>query len=59
VYDGNFFYDPWNDQFEGDPINTQSAPAGHSKGMLVWNNDGEGRVQAWICHEATAFSIYS
>ncbi|MGA2259393.1 MAG: deoxyribonuclease II family protein [Thermoguttaceae bacterium] len=44
VYDGNFFYVLWNDQFDGDPINTQSAPAGHSKGMLVWNNDGNGFV---------------
>jgi hypothetical protein len=35
MYDGNFFYVLWNDQFDGDPLNTQSAPAGHSKGMLV------------------------
>jgi hypothetical protein len=44
VYDGNFFYVLWNDQFDGDPINTEAAPAGHSKGMLVWNNDGNGLV---------------
>jgi hypothetical protein len=44
VYDGNFFYVLWNDQFDGDPINTASAPAGHSKGMLAWNNDGNGVV---------------
>ena len=35
MYDGNFFYVLWNEQFDGDPLNTQSAPAGHSKGMLV------------------------
>jgi Deoxyribonuclease II len=44
VYNGKFFYVLWNDQFYGDPINTASAPAGHSKGMLAWNNDGNGVV---------------
>jgi hypothetical protein len=44
VYHGKFFYVLWNDQFDGDPISTQSAPAGHSKGMLVWNADGNGFV---------------
>ena len=34
----------WNDQFYGDPIGTKSAPAGHSKGMLAWNKDGNGVV---------------
>jgi hypothetical protein len=44
VYNGEFFYVLWNDQFYGDPINTESAPAGHSKGMLAWNEDGNGFV---------------
>jgi hypothetical protein len=44
VYNGKFFYVLWNDQFYGDPIPTKSAPAGHSKGMLAWNEDGEGLV---------------
>jgi Deoxyribonuclease II len=42
VYDGSLFYVLWNDQFYGDPIKTESAPAGHSKGMLAWDNDGNG-----------------
>jgi len=44
VYNGRFFYVLWNDQFYGDPIKTESAPAGHSKGMLAWDNDGNGFV---------------
>ncbi len=44
VYNGKFFYVLWNDQFYGDPIATQFAPAGHSKGMLAWNQDGDGLV---------------
>jgi hypothetical protein len=44
VYNGKFFYVIWNDQFYGDPIATQFAPAGHSKGMLAWNGNGEGMV---------------
>jgi hypothetical protein len=44
VYNGKFFYVLWNDQFYGDPLQTESAPAGHSKGMLAWNNDGDGMV---------------
>jgi hypothetical protein len=44
VYNGSLFYVLWNDQFYGDPINTQSAPAGHSKGMLAWDKDGGGFV---------------
>ena len=42
VYNGHFFYVLWNDQFYGDPMDTDSAPAGHSKGMLAWNSNGEG-----------------
>ena len=44
VYNGKLFYVLWNDQFYGDPIQTQFAPAGHSKGMLAWNDDGDGMV---------------
>lgn len=39
-----YFYILWNDQFYGNPIETQGAPAGHSKGMAAWNEDGEGFV---------------
>jgi hypothetical protein len=44
VYRGKFFYVLWNDQFDGDPIRTRDAPAGHSKGMLAWNKEGAGFV---------------
>jgi Deoxyribonuclease II len=44
VYNGHYFYILWNDQFYGDPLNTEAAPAGHSKGMLAWDNDGNGLV---------------
>jgi hypothetical protein len=44
VYNGRFYYVLWNDQFYGDPLQTQSAPWGHSKGMLAWNDDGNGMV---------------
>lgn len=44
VYKGKLFYVIWNDQFYSDPIASESAPAGHSKGMLAWNKDGDGFV---------------
>ena len=44
VYNGKFFYVLWNDQFYGDPIKSKDGPAGHSKGMLAWNKDGNGFV---------------
>ncbi len=44
VYNGHSFYVLWNDQFDGDPINTKGAPAGHSKGMLAWDAAGDGVV---------------
>ncbi len=44
VYKGSFFYVLWNDQFYGDPMSTESAPAGHSKGLLAWDKDGSGFV---------------
>ncbi|TND07905.1 MAG: deoxyribonuclease II [Bacteroidetes bacterium] len=39
-----YFYVLWNDQFYGNPIATQSSPWGHSKGMVAWNDAGEGFV---------------
>ena len=44
VYNGAVFYVLWNDQFYGDPLPNQDAPAGHSKGLLAWNSDGNGMV---------------
>jgi len=49
VYDNSFHYLIWNDQFYDDPaINgctkSCSAPWGHSKGMVAWNDSGEGFV---------------
>lgn len=42
-----FNYLIWNDQFYSDPKEFPkfvSAPWGHSKGMLAWNEDGDGFV---------------
>jgi hypothetical protein len=44
VYNGSLFYVIWNDQFYNDPMPSEDAPAGHSKGMLAWNDAGEGLV---------------
>lgn len=49
VYNGSFHYVVWNDQFYDDPhiagcTNSCSAPWGHSKGMLAWNESGDGFV---------------
>lgn len=44
VYDGDYYYVLWNDQFYDDPHATMLDPWGHSKGMLAWNEDGEGFV---------------
>lgn len=44
VYNGQFFYVLWNDQFYGDPMLTEAAPWGHSKGMLAWDQNGNGLV---------------
>ncbi len=49
VYNNAFYYVIWNDQFYGDPLikgctKSCSSPWGHSKGMLVWNDAGEGFV---------------
>ena len=49
VYNGDFNYVVWNDQFYDDPqiegcTTSCSSPWGHSKGMLAWNADGDGLV---------------
>jgi hypothetical protein len=49
VHNGHYFYVLWNDQFYGDPkVCGNSANCtgrwGHSKGMLAWNEEGEGFV---------------
>ncbi len=44
VYTGRLYYVLWNDQFYGDPIISEDAPDGHSKGMLAWDNTGNGFV---------------
>jgi hypothetical protein len=52
VYNGNFHYLLWNDQFhDTEPAPVQGcsggdcgAPWGHSKGMVAWNDAGEGFV---------------
>lgn len=49
VYNGNFNYVVWNDQFYEDPpiegcTTSCASPWGHSKGMLAWNAYGEGLV---------------
>lgn len=49
VYNGKFFYVIWNDQFYGDPkVCGKSANCtghwGHSKGLLAWNDEGNGFV---------------
>jgi hypothetical protein len=49
VYDNSFHYLIWNDQFYDDPAikgctTSCSAPWGHSKGMVAWNDAGEGFV---------------
>jgi hypothetical protein len=50
VYNGNFNYVIWNDQFYGDPAlstcksSSCGAPWGHSKGLLAWNDTGAGFV---------------
>lgn len=39
-----YYYVLWNDQFYGNPIATMPSPMGHSKGMVAWNEEGEGFV---------------
>ena len=49
VYNGSFHYVVWNDQFYNHPAIAGcttfcSAPWGHSKGMVAWNDSSEGLV---------------
>ena len=49
AYFGSFHYVVWNDQFYDDPhikgcTKACGSPWGHSKGMLVWNDVGNGFV---------------
>jgi len=49
IYNGSFYYVIWNDQFYDDPdiqgcSESCGSPWGHSKGMVVWNDAGEGLV---------------
>ena len=49
VYGNSYYYVLWNDQFYGDPpikgcAKSCGSPWGHSKGMLAWNEEGEGLV---------------
>jgi len=41
---GKLFYVIWNDQFYSNPIASEASPAGHSKGMLAWDENGDGFV---------------
>jgi hypothetical protein len=51
IYNGRYYYVIWNDQFYRHPQlnacgkgDSCGAPWGHSKGMLAWNDLGEGLV---------------
>src|SRR5258708_2635008 len=50
IYSGKFHYLVWNDQFYREPnvhacsANSCGGPWGHSKGVLAWNDEGEGVV---------------
>ena len=49
VYNGSLFFVVWNDQFYDDPeiagcTKECGSPWGHSKGMLAWNEAGNGIV---------------
>jgi hypothetical protein len=51
IYNGSFNYIVWNDQFYQDPqlaacgnSNSCSAPWGHSKGIMAWDEAGDGIV---------------
>jgi hypothetical protein len=49
VYNNDYHYVLWNDQFYDDPAITGctqscSSPWGHSKGLVAWNEAGEGLV---------------
>jgi hypothetical protein len=50
IYNGQYYFVVWNDQFYGDPPRTGPAcdatecgsPWGHSKGILAWDQAGNG-----------------
>lgn len=47
VYEGNWYFLVWNDQFYNDPDicgESCGAPWAHSKGLIAWNEEGEGFV---------------
>jgi hypothetical protein len=49
IYTATLHYVVWNDQFYDDPTiagctKECSSPWGHSKGILAWNDDGDGLV---------------
>jgi hypothetical protein len=49
IYHGSYHYVVWNDQFYDDPdiqgcSESCGAPWGHSKGVVAWNDIGEGVV---------------
>lgn len=44
LYNGTCNYVLWNDQFYNDPLESQGAPWGHSKGFLAWDDTGAGFV---------------
>jgi hypothetical protein len=44
VYYNAFYYVIWNDQFYNDPLSTRASPWGHSKGLVAWNDNGDGFV---------------
>lgn len=49
IYTGNFYYVTWNDQFYDHPTisgcsKSCGAPWGHSKGILAWDDGGNGLV---------------
>lgn len=49
IYDNDYYYVVWNDQFYDDPkisgcTASCSSPWGHSKGVIAWNDSGSGLV---------------
>lgn len=49
IFNGNFHYVVWNDQFYEDPKisncgNACAGPWGHSKGIVAWDDSGDGLV---------------
>jgi hypothetical protein len=44
IYNGAFFYVVWNDQFYDHPLPNSDAPWGHAKGIVAWDNSGNGMV---------------